>query len=273
MKKKLLSLFWPPYCFVCETWIKKENEFFVDGICYPCTLEKKALLPQIQVCDVCQEPTESDSKRCLYCKAFDSPLSSIHSLYQYTPHARSLIHAYKYQKKFALKNALSYFAKEALLQSERQDILQSASFILSIPPSPRALQHRGFSHTAELAKNIATYLNVPYAFAALKVAKSKLPQALTPIIDRKKNVSGNFVVTANNLKGKSVILFDDILTSCATLESAAQALKENGAESIHALTLFRTPQFFKNRLLIKWASLENVFNWQTQEEFIADDAF
>ena len=73
-------------------------------------------------------------------------------------------------------------------------------------------------------------------------AKDTLPQiSFSNYRDRKKNVRNTFSVKRNEgLKNRSVLLFDDVFTSGYTTSECSRVLKQNGAEKIQVLTLFRT---------------------------------
>ena len=89
-----------------------------------------------------------------------------------------------------------------------------------------------------IAKDIAKKLNIEYNNKSLKKIKTNKTQSTLSEKERINNVKNAFgVMDAELLKGKKVILFDDILTTGATIDECAKVLKKNGVNDIVVLTL------------------------------------
>lgn len=100
------------------------------------------------------------------------------------------------------------------------------------------LRERGYNHSALLASDLSKILGLPVDCTSLVRRKNAAPQARTTSVEqRRENVAGAFAVRGRALKGKTVLLVDDVCTSGATLDSCAIALKKGGASSVWGLTV------------------------------------
>ena len=113
--------------------------------------------------------------------------------------------------------------------------------IIPIPMTKRDIRKRGYSQSTLIARFIGQSLAIPVEKKILvKVHQTKKQHCLNAE-ERKINLKGAFVVTnPQMLKGKSVLLCDDVLTTGATLQEAARMLKEAGASDISAVVVATT---------------------------------
>ena len=155
------------------------------------------------------------------------------------------------QYKFANQPGWARFFAQLLLQvpHARRALaeLKADDLILPLPLSKERLQTRGFNQAwelaAELAKQSATCGQLDHAL--LLRVKNTQPQTELKRQARLDNVRDAFAVEplrAKILKGKRVILVDDVMTSGASLFTAAAVLRSAGAAQIVAIALARTPQ-------------------------------
>ncbi|MCM8831618.1 MAG: ComF family protein, partial [Candidatus Omnitrophica bacterium] len=97
-----------------------------------------------------------------------------------------------------------------------------------------------YNQTEVLAKFLSNYFKIPFKNDIIYEIKNKLSQTTLDFKERQKNVKDIFIVT-KNLKGKKIVLVDDIFTTGATLEECSRLLKMHGAEIILGITLCKTP--------------------------------
>jgi len=124
--------------------------------------------------------------------------------------------------------------------------LQSTDLMLPIPLSKERLQTRGFNQAWELASALASQSGSHAKTDCNLLLRVKNTQPQTELLrqERLANVKGAFQVDPlrmAELKGRRVILVDDVMTSGASLFTAAQALRAAGAVHITGLVLARTP--------------------------------
>ncbi|MBE6818987.1 MAG: ComF family protein [Ruminococcaceae bacterium] len=107
--------------------------------------------------------------------------------------------------------------------------------VCAVPMSRQRLKQSSFNHSALLAREIATHLQLPYKAYLRLCAKAK-PQHTLPMQFRAGNVRGIYdIIEGTDLQNKTVLLVDDIKTSGATLSECALMLKLVGAKSVYAL--------------------------------------
>lgn len=118
--------------------------------------------------------------------------------------------------------------------------LERADVLVPMPLSRQRLLERGFNQALELARHLAPEKADPDLLLRIKdtAAQSSLKRA-----DRLRNVAGAFCVDPHRVsavRGKQMVLLDDVMTSGASLFAAAQALREAGAASVTGMVLART---------------------------------
>jgi ComF family protein len=118
--------------------------------------------------------------------------------------------------------------------------LDKADMLIPIPLSAARLQHRGYNQALELCKHLSR--EKTDARLLLRI-KDTLTQSSLNKQERLKNVKAAFAVEplrVRDLKGKRIVLVDDVMTSGATLFAAAAALRQAGAAHITTLVFART---------------------------------
>lgn len=121
-----------------------------------------------------------------------------------------------------------------------EDALDAADWVLPIPLSAQRLADRGYNQSWLLARQ----LSPGKADAHLLLRTRDTPSQRTlPRAERLANLIGAFAVEplrAAHLRGKNVVLIDDVMTSGASLHTAARVLRQAGAAKVSALVLART---------------------------------
>ena len=123
--------------------------------------------------------------------------------------------------------------------------LHAADWIVPMPLSAQRLQARGFNQAWELATALAGQSRSPARADAglLLRVKDTRPQSQLRRAERLTNVKGAFLVDplrTAELDGRRVVLVDDVMTSGASLFTAAAALKQAGAAQVTAMVFART---------------------------------
>ena len=121
------------------------------------------------------------------------------------------------------------------------DALEQAHVLIPIPLSLKRLSERGFNQSLVLSQQLSLQKTQP---SSLLRMRNTLAQSTLPRNERLTNLKGAFAVAplmAAHLRGKRILLIDDVMTSGATLNAAAQVLKQAGAAHVSALVFARTP--------------------------------
>lgn len=112
--------------------------------------------------------------------------------------------------------------------------------LVCVPLHPKRLRERGYNQSGLLAREVGRRTGLPFIEDCLVRVKQIQPQVrAADVEERRRNVVDAFVCQDDRVKGKGVILIDDVCTSGATLESCATALKKSAAASVWGLTLAR----------------------------------
>jgi predicted amidophosphoribosyltransferase len=101
-------------------------------------------------------------------------------------------------------------------------------------------RQRGFNQSRLLARGVAKALDAPCADALRRVRSTQAQARTASRPERRRNVEGAFVARAQEaVAGASVLLVDDVASSCSSLDACARALLAAGAERVAAVTFAR----------------------------------
>jgi ComF family protein len=109
-----------------------------------------------------------------------------------------------------------------------------------VPLHHKRLKERGYNQSYLLARELGRLINLPAVDDCLLRQRHALPQArTTTVAERRRNVAGAFTCRNGKVRGKQVMLIDDVATSGATMDACAAVLKAGGATSVWGLVLAR----------------------------------
>lgn len=147
---------------------------------------------------------------------------------------REIIHRFKYGKETAFARTLGNLAAEIWLQTGEQ-----AEIIVPTPLHWSRQIMRGYNQTALYAEIFSSRINIPCK-NILKRIKMTPKQANLNRDQRKKNLIKAFSVKKQAIcQNRTILLLDDVMTTGATLSSAATALMDAGAKEVKVLVLAR----------------------------------
>jgi len=116
----------------------------------------------------------------------------------------------------------------------------SSLMIMAVPLHPKRLREREFNQSILLAREISKALKLPLILNNLQRIRWTRPQIELKGKERLMNVKGAFTLRdPKEVKGKSILLIDDVYTTGATVQECSKVLKKAGAEKIYVLTLAR----------------------------------
>jgi ComF family protein len=144
-----------------------------------------------------------------------------------------LVQALKYRHRLAIAHCLGRLLAEVVGEAPRPDL------VAAVPLGPQRLAERGFNQSLEIARVAARMLDLPLAREACRRVRDTPPQAALAFRERAKNVRRAFVCDLD-LTGKRVALVDDVLTTGASLNECARALKKGGAAEVLGWVAART---------------------------------
>jgi len=163
------------------------------------------------------------------------PFHTIHSALQYAAPVDHWVTALKFQQKLVYARLLSALLLETLLplQTTKPDLL------IPMPLHRQRLCERGYNQSLEIARSIAKKLAIPLALDECQRILATAPQASMPAAERRKNVRNAFWISLT-LKGKHVIIVDDVVTTASTVTELARALRLAGVIRVDVWCCART---------------------------------
>jgi ComF family protein len=184
-------------------------------------------------CPRCALPT-MEGMICGHClktpPAFDRTIAAL----RYEFPLDVLIQELKYRHQFALASLLgAALADRALQSAPRPDVL------IAMPLHPSRLRERGFNQALELAKVVASRLDLPLLGQGAERIRATPPQVGLPWKERAKSVRGAFACSLD-LSGKHVGILDDVMTTGTSLHELSLALRTQGVAEISAWVVART---------------------------------
>ncbi len=222
------SILFPEHCLLCGSSLDAATDF-----CPGCRQE----LPFIrQPCPHCGLPvTAGGFQACGRCTRHPPPFTATQVPLLYEAPFKRLIGALKFRHQLHLAAALGRLFCQELPRSHNLPDL-----ILPVPLHPRRLRERGFNQSLELARSVAAGLRLPLAYRGCRRVVATPPQRGLDQRARRKNLRNAFVADPS-VKGLHIALFDDVITTGATVTAASLALLDAGAERIDVWALARTP--------------------------------
>ncbi|MES2980109.1 MAG: ComF family protein [Pseudomonadota bacterium] len=232
----------PSHCAVCKAWPS-------GAVCTPCLARFASPVPRCRTCALELTPFGSQGvslDQCPDCRQRGSRLEACHAALTYAYPWAGLISRYKFSSDTGWTE---FFAERLLRLPAARDLLGSLTLQDRLMPMPLAtdrLRERGFNQAWEIAKALhaASRCRARLDPSLLLRVRSTRPQSQLKRQERLDNVKGAFAVEplrADELRGVRVVLVDDVMTSGASLFSAAEALRQAGAGRVDALVLARTP--------------------------------
>lgn len=119
--------------------------------------------------------------------------------------------------------------------------LPAPDAVVPVPLHAARLRERGFNQSQELARPLAVASGAPLAPALLRRPRATRHQIGLNRAERQANLRGAFTASAS-VRGKTILLVDDTLTTGTTLRRAARALLEQGALAVDVAVAARTPR-------------------------------
>ncbi len=189
----------------------------------------------IGICSHCQDRLSNLPKGAVF--AGDEYVSSVFSVFGYKGIIRNAIKRYKFGGQWRYSKIFVMIMYDYL---KDLGLAKDFDFMTMIPLSRKRLWERGYNQTELLAKPLAELLEIPFLANTVHKKKNTRPQSASRgRVARFLNVKGVYIADRKRVKGKNILLVDDVYTSGATMKSCAKELIEAGAENIVGITLAR----------------------------------
>jgi len=232
--RAVLDLVYPPLCIGCRVQVAEPG-----ALCAACWQAIRFL--DGPMCDCCGVPFEFDAgpgTHCAGCHASPPAYDRARAVMRYDEHSRGPILAFKHGDRLDLIPAFARW-----LDRGGRAVLDEADLIVPVPLHSRRLWARRYNQSAELARALAGVSGRPAALTVLERSRATPSQgAMRSAKARRRNMLGAFKVSPRHksaIAGRNILLVDDVLTTGATVEACARALKRAGAAKVLVLALAR----------------------------------
>ena len=222
-----IDLLFPPSCVGCG----KGGSRWCDD----CQDAVHLILPPI--CNLCGQSLES-SGLCARCQENKPHFNGVRSWAAFDGNIRKVLHHLKYQRDLSLGVIMARPMIHIL-----QQLNWNIDLVTPVPLGVARLKERGYNQSAILAKPIALGVGIPYRPQVLTKIRNTPTQVNLSLIARRENVKGAFRSYSKMVRGRSVLVVDDVATSSATLDACSIALLEVGANQVYGLTLARAGHY------------------------------
>lgn len=217
----------PSFCVNCGS----ETELITDYLCRKCELLIK--INKSELCPGCGK-LSSKSSYCNKCRR-GQEIRGVYYASRFKSPVNELIHWYKYEQ---IKSIGDYLADLMIISIENKQLPDNA-VLTYVPLHYKKLLKRGFNQSKDLAESLSKRLDIEHADALRRVRATKSQMKLKRG-ERLNNLSGAFKIKNSQLiRGKNILLVDDVMTTGNTLNECAKILKFAGAKNVYGLVVAR----------------------------------
>ncbi|RIJ93546.1 MAG: hypothetical protein DCC44_06610 [Acidobacteria bacterium] len=230
----IISVILPEQCRVC---LARECDLAGGVVCEHCWQDVQVFTSETPLCEKCGIPLGAPSRTakpvCGQCDkwSFDRAF------------ACGVYHG-------ALASTIIALKERPLVSARMVQLIQSTlerehdrtfDIVIPVPLSKRRELERGFNQAEMIAGVVSRYLKIPLLDSALhRTVHTPVHRAGMDDRARELTVEKAFSVSnADSIRGKNILLVDDVLTSGATADACAAVLKKNGASSVIVFTVAR----------------------------------
>lgn len=230
---RFLDIIFPPQCLSCEEMVGTHGT-----LCQPCWQQISFISPPY--CHACGLPFEysiGEGTLCGDCLHSLPPFTHARSALTYDEHSRGLILKLKYADQTHLASIYGPWLARC-----GKELLEQADLIVPVPLHYWRFITRRYNQSALLATSLHKQTGLPVIPDALLRKRPTKPQAGLTRKQRQDNVRGAFEVHKrwkDSIKGKHIVLVDDVMTTSATVNGCTKALLNAGAADVYVLTLAR----------------------------------
>lgn len=226
--KTIERIVFPSRCVFCTEVLPFGNK---ELICDECASRIEEISGII--CEKCGRPIRYHGQ-CRQCNSTKHRFDTAFSVYLYKDEVRSAIHRFKYGSKGSYA---AYFGRAMATFADYNDV-PFVDYVVPVPVHKSRLRRRGFNQSELLARVYAEHRDETVLNLLVRIKHTKAQSGLNTA-QRLENIKGAFALadTDENIKGKTVLLIDDIFTTGSTLDECTRVLKKAGISKVYVLCL------------------------------------
>lgn len=229
--KKILNIFLPPLCYGCQKPLLEAQK-----LCGECWGKLHFIRsPSCVTCGLAFDVDMGENAECLSCLNEDFPFDLMRSVLKYDEFSKKLIMRFKHNDRTELlplfMDWFAFYVKD----------FKNIDVVIPVPLHWKRLFKRKYNQSALLAQKLAKNINCSFDPFSLKRIYATQPQRGNKQ-ERALNMKDVFAIakeTSKKLKGKNILLIDDVVTTGATIKACAEILKENAVQKVFVLSLAR----------------------------------
>ena len=224
VKKYIADLFLPNRCPACSKVIPWDKT-----MCRKC--REKLIVITDELCSVCGKSQCIDHSKL----AFENCIA----LFYYEQPCINAIYALKYNKG---SNFAEFSAGLLRTELENKNLIEKIDLVTCVPMSSKKLRKRKYNQSEMIAKCICEQIGKPLDTNLIVHADNLVDHHKLPKAERADNAMSSFRIAddSKNIKGKTVLLCDDVYTTGSTMNACASCLKKLGAKSVIAAAIATT---------------------------------
>jgi ComF family protein len=227
----VLEFFLPRLCLFCGAAV---GETAAVAVCPACESQIKWV--ESPLCTCCGKmflDLEGADRVCGDCQTDPPPFTRARAAALYDGPVAQAITRFKFSRQMACLPLLQHWLTRPLCL----ELVAAADLLAPVPLHPKRIKQRGFNQALLLAQ---AFPGTPVALEAVVRTRHTTPQVGLKPKERHKNVKDAFAVPDPGLlKGKNVLLVDDLYTTGATVKECARVLRRAGARQVEVLTVAR----------------------------------
>lgn len=233
LSQKLIEFVFPPVCPMCGARVAINGE--LCGDCW-------SMFDWIDdaKCIVCGYPFSTNldvaaGAMCPVCAAGQNKLEWIRSACVYDDVSRGMMLPFKHCGRINHAG----FMSRAMIWALRDVDVSDIDFVMPVPLAVPRLRHRGYNQATLLARPIARAMNLPVDHDSVR-RRHRPDMGHKSARQRAENVRGAFfVVRPDRIRGRNILLVDDVMTTGATFCELARVLRRAGAASVCGVSFCR----------------------------------
>lgn len=223
----LLTFIYPKTCMSCDTLLNYNTKI---ELCDECAKDFEPYTGNR--CITCDRPMDNTGE-CSICKSEKIYFERGYCVYPYSGAVRNAILNFKF-KNMALY--YTYFGSK-MTEYYFDYIMESYDYVTAVPIHKKKLKIRGYNQAELLAEYISEQINIPY-YPILKRTVNTKPQNALNKKEREANIKNAFSLVDNvDIKNKSILIIDDILTTGTTINECCKILKKAGVFKVDFFSL------------------------------------
>lgn len=223
----LVDLLFPPQCVHCGAY----GTFF----CATCAQLVEPVGPLL--CESCGRPQQKLVTQCEQCQQQPAlVIDAVRIAALHTPPLREAIHAFKYEQRPELAEALARYLVALVQSTPQQAHWLAVDGVVPVPLYKERHHERGYNQSELLASAFCRSVQLPLQSTWLVRQRSTQSQVGLTAAERQHNVQDAFVAAAA-VAGKRILLIDDVYTTGATMRACAQAALTAGAQVVYGVAL------------------------------------